>query len=165
MKTLYAVRHAKSSWDNPFLDDFSRPLNDRGRRDAPRMALRLKERQIRPTLLLSSPAERALSTCLLIADSLGYSAAEIEKERKLYHASDEQILGVVRALDDIHGSAMIFSHNPGLTEFVNRVSREEVTDNIPTCGVVSIFFRVDSWKDLTWSTGLIDFFDYPKKQQ
>jgi phosphohistidine phosphatase len=99
MKTLYIIRHAKSSWDNPDLSDFERPLNDRGEKDAPRMGKRLKERRVTPDMMLSSPATRALVTCQQIAKVLGFSEDKIKTDRRLYHASDDQILKVIQELE------------------------------------------------------------------
>jgi len=162
MKTLYLVRHAKSSWEDPFQDDFDRPLNKRGRNDAPRMGKRLKERDIHPELLLSSPAERALSTCTIIAGKIGHPLQNILTDRSLYHASEEELLSVVHAFNDGNDTVMVFAHNPGLTDFANRLSRELVTDNIPTCGVVGLRFQVQSWKEVDWEKGEVLLFDYPK---
>jgi len=163
MKILYLVRHAKSSWEDIFQDDFDRPLNERGRKDAPRMAKRLKERDIIPDLLLTSPAERALSTCMIMAERAGYPSSSILKDQRLYHASDEQLLKIVHELNDASDEVMIFCHNPGLTEFVNRLVREPLTDNVPTCGVVCIKLPVTSWKEVRWKNGDVRFYDYPKK--
>lgn len=165
MKTLYIVRHAKSSWDDPFLDDFDRPLNKRGRADAPRMGKRLQERDVHPDLLISSPAERALSTCMIIAEKIGYPARNIHTDRRLYHASPEQLLSVLRGVSDGNDEIMIFGHNPGLTDFANELSRERVTSNIPTGGVVCLTFNVLSWKDIAWGKGEIEFYDFPKNKQ
>jgi len=162
MKTLYLIRHAKSSWEDPFMDDFDRPLNKRGKSDAPRMGKRLKERDIHPDLLLSSPAERALSTCFIIAEKIGYASQKIHTDKKLYHADDDQLLSVVHRLNDANDEVMIFTHNPALTDFVNRLSKEPVADNIPTCGVVALKFPVESWKAVKWGKGKVDFFDFPK---
>jgi phosphohistidine phosphatase len=162
MKTLILVRHAKSSWDDPFQDDFDRPLNKRGRSDAPRMATRLTEKDLHPGLLLSSPAQRALSTCMLIAEGLGYPPSDIKTDRRLYRATDEDILKVVQTLDDTHEQVMLFAHNPGLTDFANRVTQQPVTDDIPTCGVVALQLPVSSWKDVRWESGHLMFYDYPK---
>jgi phosphohistidine phosphatase len=164
VKTLYIVRHAKSSWDDPFQDDFDRPLNKRGRTDPPKMANRLKEKQIHPSLLVSSPAQRALSTSMLIAEGIGYEPSNIQTDRRLYHANEEVILEVVQGLNDVHGEVMIFGHNPALTEFVNMLSRKPVTENIPTCGVVSIRMPITSWKDAQWGSGEAVFYDYPKNK-
>lgn len=164
MKTLFLVRHAKSSWDDPFQEDFDRPLNKRGKRDAPRMGKRLKEKDIHPGLLLSSPAERALSTCMIIAGKIGYSALNIQTDPALYHASEDKLLSIVHRFTDANDEVMIFAHNPGLTDFANRLSREPVTNNIPTCGIVAIRFSVDSWKSVAWKKGALDFYDYPRNK-
>ena len=166
MKTLYIIRHAKSSWDASNVDDFERPLNDRGKRDAPRMGKRLKEKEIHPELLLSSPAKRALSTAKKIAKVLNYAKDDIKTERNLYHADEETILSIIQGMKDKHNSVMIFSHNPGLTDFVNSLMTGEIDiDNIPTCGVVAFQLDVSSWKDVTWGSGKLLFFDYPKSRE
>jgi phosphohistidine phosphatase len=161
MKMLYVIRHAKSSWDNLLLNDFDRPLNERGERDAPRMARRLKEKRIIPDLMLSSPANRALATCKKIAAVLQYAPEKIKTERELYHADEDEILEVVKNFHNKHDKVMIFGHNPGLTEFVNRLSDADI-NNVPTCGVVACSLSIASWSDLKWGEGKIDFFDYPK---
>jgi phosphohistidine phosphatase len=165
MKTLYLVRHAKSSWDDPWQKDFDRPLNKRGRKDAPRMGKRLAEKDLHPDLLLSSPAERAVSTCVIIAERMGYSLRQVDTDERLYHAHEDQILGIVRDLNDAHNEVMIFAHNPGLTDFANRASHELVTDNIPTCGIVALKFPVQFWKEVTWGKGEVVFFDFPKSRE
>jgi phosphohistidine phosphatase len=166
VKTLYIIRHAKSSWNDPALDDFDRPLNDRGKKDAPRMGKRLKEKGIYPTLMLSSPAKRAVSTARRIAKELKYDRDKIKTERRLYHADEEIILDVIQNLKDKHQVVMIFGHNPGLTEFVNSFQDEEFDiDNIPTCAVAAFELNIDSWKDANWGKGKIVFFDYPKSRE
>ena len=166
MKTLFIIRHAKSSWDASNIDDFERPLNDRGKRDAPRMGKRLKEKDIQPTLLLSSPAKRALSTAKGIAKVLKYPKDDIKTDRRLYHADEETMLTVVRELKEKQDVVMIFSHNPGLTEFVNSLMDGELDiDNVPTCGVVAFKLDLDTWKDVDWGKGKLLFFDYPKSKE
>lgn len=165
MKMLYMIRHAKSSWEDPYQEDFDRPLNKRGKQDAPRMGKRLKEREIHADLMLSSPAERALSTCKIMAEVIGYKQDKISTDRKLYHANDDQILSVIHKLNDKHEQVMIFAHNPGLTDFVNRLGGEPVAiDNFPTCGVVAFKLPVESWKEVEWEKGEMEFYDYPKTQ-
>lgn len=166
MKTLFIIRHAKSSWDNTDLSDFERPLNDRGRRDAPRMAKRLKEKSAHPDLLLSSPAKRALSTCKRFAEVLGYPKEKIKTDRDLYHADEEEILSVVRRVSDKYHTVMFFGHNPGLTYFANSLNRNELKNisNIPTCGVVSFSFDVESWNRVEFGNGKFLFFDYPRSK-
>ena len=100
MKTLYLIRHAKSSWDDTNLDDFERPLNKRGKKDAPNMAKRLKEKGGTPDFMISSPAVRAFDTCKEFAKILGYDKNKIKTDKRLYHADEDQILTVIRELKD-----------------------------------------------------------------
>ncbi len=166
MKTLYIVRHAKSAWDVRTLDDIERPLNDRGKRDAPRMAKRLKEKDIHPGLIVSSPAKRAYSTAKRFAKVLKYPKEAIKVVDKLYHGDEDAMLEVINKLKDKHDTIMLFGHNPGLTDFVNSIMSEELDiDNVPTCGVVAFQFPVDRWDQITWGTGKMLFFDYPKSRE
>jgi phosphohistidine phosphatase len=166
MKILYVIRHAKSSWGDPDQADFERPLNERGKRDAPRIGKRLKEREVHPALMISSPAKRALSTCKRIAEILEYPKNKIKTDQKLYHANDDQILSVLQGIDDKHEVVITFGHNPGLTDFVNSLMSEEKNiDNVPTAGVVAFELNISSWKQLTWGTGKLLFFDYPKSKE
>ena len=162
MKTLYILRHAKSSWDNPELDDFQRPLNSRGEKDAPRMGKRLRKEDVNPTLICSSPANRALTTAQLVAAELDYPTSSIREEQRLYHAGEESILEIVRSFDDILETVMIVGHNPGLTEFTNDLLNEEIS-NIPTAGIVGATLDIKSWKEAGWGCGEMLFFEYPKK--
>ncbi|MEI9920788.1 MAG: histidine phosphatase family protein [Bacteroidota bacterium] len=162
MKTLILVRHAKSSWDDASLSDFNRPLNERGERDAPRMAKRLKEKDLPVDTILTSPSVRTLTTCNVFVDVLGLPKAQVKTVKELYHAGDEMILKVIKGINDNCRVAMIFGHNPGLTDFVNNLCEEEI-DNIPTCGVVRCELKVDRWNDVKWGSAEITFFDYPKK--
>jgi phosphohistidine phosphatase len=163
MKSLYIVRHAKSSWEDSSQSDFERGLNERGKRDAPRMAKRLKEKEIHPDLMLSSPAKRALSTAKRIAEVLNYSKKDIKTDQKLYHADEDTILSVIHTIKDKYNTVVLFGHNPGLTDFVNTIVAEETNiDNVPTCGVVALSLYVESWKDVSWASAKMLFFDYPK---
>ncbi len=164
MKTLYIVRHAKSSWSDPLADDFDRPLNERGKRDAPKMGKRLKEKGILPSLMITSPAKRARSTARRIAEEVKYKKDEIKEERKLYHAEEDVILDVIQKIKDKHNIVMLFGHNPGLTNFVNSLQDKEVDiDNVPTCGIVAFQLNIDSWSEISWGKGTMVFFDYPKR--
>lgn len=166
MKLLYIVRHAKSSWDDTELSDFERPLNERGKRDAPRMGKRLKEKSFTADLILTSPAKRALSTAKRIGKVIGYDSDKIKKDRRLYHADDDTILDVLQHLKDKHHTLMLVGHNPGLTDFVNSLMDEEMDiDNVPTCGVVAFEIKINSWKNLDWGIGKFLFFDYPKSRE
>lgn len=164
MKHLYIVRHAKSSWDDLSLQDTHRPLSERGLRDAPRMAKRFKERDVPVGLMISSPAVRALETCRIFAEILGYPQKDIRVERSLYHASEDGMLEVVHRLNDSIDNVMIFGHNPGLTDFVNSLARQTLT-NIPTCGIAGLTFPGNRWQDVTWETGTMEYYDYPKSKE
>jgi phosphohistidine phosphatase len=164
MKTLYLIRHAKSSWDDPGLDDFDRPLSERGEKDAPRMGKRLKEREITVDLMLSSPAVRALKTCKVMAKALQYPPEKIKIEKALYHADEDVIRGILAGVKDPNNVVMIFGHNPGLTEFANS-SLNETISNIPTAGVVAGKLNIKSWKEIKRGCGELAFFDFPKKSK
>jgi phosphohistidine phosphatase len=159
MKTLVIIRHAKSSWDNPLLSDFDRPLNDRGKEDAPEMAKRLQRTKITPGIWLSSNAKRAYSTAKRFADVFGVDHSEIQQLDELYHASDSRLLETVHSIPAKHDVAFLFGHNPGLTDFVNQVSNLR-TDNIPTCGVVVL--QLPSWKKAGHEPAELLLYDYPK---
>jgi phosphohistidine phosphatase len=161
MKTLYIVRHAKSSWDYPELDDMDRPLNNRGKRNAPEMGKRLAKQHIKPGLLVTSPAKRARATAKNIAKEIGISPGEIVRNDLLYHGSISSILEVISTTDDHLDDMMIVGHNPGFTELANYLTGSDIY-NIPTCGVVAIEFDVESWNEIGEKTGKLLFFDYPK---
>ena len=163
MKTLYVIRHAKSSWDDPTLPDFDRPLNKRGEKDAPEMGKRLAKRNVRPDLLLSSTAERAHTTCRAIAEKIEYPLAEIKLDKNLYHAEDAEILRIVQGLDNKYNCVWIFGHNPGLTDFVNLLADAGI-DNIPSAGVVACTLSITSWDEAGRKNGSVTYFDYPKKK-
>ncbi|MFJ4293741.1 SixA phosphatase family protein [Cupriavidus sp. NPDC089707] len=162
MKTLFLVRHAKSSRDDPSLPDRERPLDDRGLRDAPEMGKRLAERKVRPDLLVSSPAVRALTTAHLIADELGYARKDIAIDDRLYASSADDLLAVVRALDKKLGSVMLFGHNPEFTDFAQRLSSGEIPD-MPTCAVAKFRFDTKAWADVGEVTPSKVSLDSPRK--
>lgn len=162
MKTLYLIRHAKSSWDFPDLTDHDRPLNKRGKRDAPEMGRRLKEKQILPDSMVSSTALRAMTTCQVIANAIGYPENRIMSDRNVYHAGIGTLLQVVRNTSETADSLMLFGHNPGFTDFANRLAGTDIW-NIPTCAVFACTFEVNRWSDADFGKGKLLFFDYPKK--
>ena len=162
MKVLYLIRHAKSSWEDDHLTDFERPLNERGKKDAPRMAKRMKEKEIVPELMISSPAKRAIKTCKEFAKVLGYPKTSIKEEETLYHASPETIMKIVQDLKDKYDVVVLFGHNPGLTEFAEWLTGEHLV-NIPTCGIVGVKLKIKSWKELSQDRNKMILFDFPKK--
>ena len=164
MRSLMIIRHAKSSWKDSSLDDFDRPLNKRGKNDAPEMGQRLKKLGYFPDLMITSPARRALDTCMIIAGKLGYPPDEVQQDERLYLAGSGEILDVLREVDDLWLNVAIFGHNPGLTSFANRLTGSRI-DNIPTCGIVSVALDISSWSDLEFGTGEKRFFDFPKNRK
>ena len=164
MKTLYLLRHAKSSWDDAGLDDYHRPLNHRGEKDAPKMGKRLRREGVSPRLICSSSAVRAITTAQRVAEELGYPVASIQQEKKLYHAGPEEILTFLRSVPSHVESVMLVGHNPGFTEFANDLLNEEI-DNLPTAGVIGAKLAIDAWKDASWGCGKMFLYEYPKKEQ
>ncbi len=162
MKTLTLVRHAKSSWSDAHLSDRKRPLNKRGKRDAPAMGKRIARHGIRPSLIISSPAKRAWSTAKLIAAEIAYPIEFLQREDSLYLASLDEILGVIVAQDNRFNNMMIVGHNPGMTDFANFLS-PGLTNNLPTAGVVSVQIDQDDWNLYEQPTTELLVYDYPKK--
>ena len=157
MKTLILVRHAKSSWDTVGTDDFDRPLNERGKKDAPEMASRLKKRDIKIDTFISSPAKRAHKTAKYFAEEFKVDKDEIELIKKLYGASVTSFLEVVSAIDDKYKTAIIFSHNPGITEFANTLSGVHI-DNMPTCSMFAVRADTNKWADFLKNENSFLFF-------
>ena len=160
MKTLFLIRHAKSSWDDTALPDKDRPLNDRGRRDAPRMGERLAKRDVKPDLILSSPAVRALSTAEIIAKRLDYRRKDIVVTERLYAVEVDDLLDVIHQLGDKVERVMLFGHNPELTEFAHRLSGE--ITHMPTCAVAEFRFDAESWSTIGTIKPAEVLLDYPK---
>ncbi|HEV8258568.1 MAG TPA: phosphohistidine phosphatase SixA, partial [Casimicrobiaceae bacterium] len=143
MKKLFLVRHAKSSRDDPALADKDRPLNDRGKRDAPKMGKRLAKRRVKPDLILSSPAVRALKTAEIIAKKLDYKRKNILVDDRLYAVEAGELLEVIRKLGDQVERVMLIGHNPELTELAHRLS-SKIT-HMPTCAVAEFTFDAKTW--------------------
>ena len=159
MKELLVIRHAKSSWQNAWEDDFDRPLNDRGKRDAPFMADEILKKGVPIDLLVTSDANRAASTCGYF--SKAYPGVLVIKEPKLYQASVRAFYEVIQSLDDQYNCVALFSHNTGLTDFVNKLTKVRV-DLVPTCGVFAVKMDIENWASFKGSTKAFWFFDYPK---
>ena len=162
MKNLYLTRHAKSSWGNPGLADIDRPLNGRGKKSAPLIGKLISERGEKPELLISSPANRAFSTAKAFAKEMGYAETDIIVNRAIYGVGAQQLLNLVKDLDDLYNSIMLFGHNPTFTSFCNMLSGENIL-NIVTCGVVRIDFEFSSWKNIDFNSGRMIYYEYPKK--
>lgn len=162
MKQLYLVRHAKSSWKDSSLADWERPLNKRGRRDAPFMGQLLAKRGIDPDLLKSSSAVRALHTAWAFADALEFDRANIEITDKLYEASVHDLLEIVQGLDNWHQQVALFGHNYTYTFFANWYAQPSL-DNVPTAAIVGLQFEVATWQEVTAENGKMILFDYPRR--
>jgi phosphohistidine phosphatase len=161
MKTLFLVRHAKSSRDDATLSDKERPLNDRGRHDAPRMGERLAKHGVKPDLILSSPAVRALTTAEIIAKKLDYKAKNIVVDERLYAAAAEDVLEVIRELGEKPKRVMLFGHNPEFAELAYRLS-STITD-MPTCAVAEFAFDIESWSGVDKQAPAKVALHYPKQ--
>jgi phosphohistidine phosphatase len=161
MKKLFLVRHAKSSWDYSSLTDFERPLNDRGKKDAPLMGQILKTKDVKPDLILSSPATRALSTALIIAQEIGYNK-NIQVNNKIYHAYEPDLWAIIKTMPEEMSSLMLFGHNPTFTEFANDLSQMYI-DNIPTCGVFAVAWQASRWSEIHRKEAEFLFYEFPKK--
>ena len=161
MKTLLLIRHAKSSWDQPGLSDFDRPLNERGKADAPQMAKRVKEKGIELDHLVSSPAKRARKTAKYFAEAFGLEKEDIKLVEELYGATQAQFLKSVTDISDKYQTVALFSHNPGITDFASSLTNVRV-DDMPTCAVFALQAETESWKDFASAEKKFLFFDYPK---
>lgn len=163
MIRLTLIRHAKSDWSDPALRDFDRPLNHRGRKNAPEMGRRLARRGFMPDLILSSPARRALSTARSIAEEIGYPGERIQNDERIYEADVETLMDIIHGLNDTVRHAALVGHNPGLTELAHHLTGDG-PGNIPTCGVFHIHFDLDDWQAVWSGSGQSGFYDYPKKR-
>jgi phosphohistidine phosphatase len=160
LKTLLIIRHAKSD-QRFFGNDFERPLNERGKADAPVMARRLLDKKINIDAFISSPAKRAKKTAELFCSTYSRLADEIIFVTPLYHAPSEIFHEVIQHIDDSINTAAVFSHNPGITDFVNSLTNARI-DNMPTCGIFAVKIPVSKWADFTATEKEFLFFDYPK---
>jgi phosphohistidine phosphatase len=160
---LTLVRHAKTEPARHGQEDWDRALESRGQRDAPEMARRLKQHRPKPERILSSPAVRAITTATIMARELGVSAQKVQQDERLYLASPKDMLAVIRELGERARHLMVVGHNPGITEFADRISSEREVDNLPTCAVYSLQFEIAVWSELQWDSGVDADLDYPKR--
>lgn len=163
MKQLLLIRHAKSD-QSFFGNDFERPLNERGKKDAPEMAKRLLKKNIVIDAFISSPAARAKRTAELFAKEYRVAIDEIVFVSALYHAPAAIFYEVIKKLPDDAHSIAIFSHNPGITYFVNSLVNDVRIDNMPTCAVFAIEADCTNWNGFAKATKKLLFFEWPKKE-
>ncbi len=162
MKTVYFVRHAKSSWTDSSLKDIERPLGPRGLRDAPFMAKLMSAKGIKPDLIISSPANRALSTAKHFQREFEIADEKLLIKSEIYEAFPAQVINVVNHSDNDLNTLFVFGHNPAFTSIANLFS-DDYIPNIPTCGIFKIDSLVDNWMLLNEGTGRLTEFHYPKQ--
>jgi phosphohistidine phosphatase len=162
MRLLTVVRHAKSSWQDPELSDFDRPLNDRGRRDAPRMAAWTRQAAGVPDRMLSSPALRVLSTARVFAEILGTEPDQLRTMAQLYEASLATLMQLLQGLDQADRHVMLFGHNPGLSELVHALAMCPF-EALPTGAVVHLELQVKRWDAVSEGSGELLSFMFPKR--
>jgi phosphohistidine phosphatase len=160
MKTLYLIRHAKSDWHKG-VQDFERPLNDRGMKDAPRMGRHLNAEGVSPDLILSSDANRAISTARLIANEMEYELTKIQENDKLYHASPKAMIKEIWNVSNEIDTLFVFGHNPGISELVEYLTEDWV--DLKTCCVAKITFELNEWTALVRGTGILNKITSPKE--
>jgi phosphohistidine phosphatase len=161
MKTLFVLRHAKSSWDDSSLADYDRPLNDRGKTAAPFMGRIMAERDLVPAVIYSSPAVRARETASL-AKKAGKLDAEIRFEERIYEASPQTLKQVVAGIDDEFRSAMIVGHNPGMEGFIRLLTGK--LESMPTAALAIIDLDIARWEDVGSEQGMLRQIIRPKDE-
>jgi phosphohistidine phosphatase len=162
IRRLTLVRHAKSSWDYAELSDFERPLNARGRRDAPGMAKRLAAELERPLRLVSSPALRAITTAHAFAEALGLAHTAIRVEPRIYEATRGTLFSLVQELDDADHHVILFGHNPGFSELAQLLAPCSFSE-MPTCATATLGFELKRWRELQPHAGTLLRYEFPKK--
>ena len=160
MKKLFLIRHAKSSWSDETLSDFERPLSKRGKRNIPLMASILKEKEVLPDCILSSPALRAKKTAKLLAKGIGFTHP-ILYDKTLYEGDKEEIHEAIISMDESCNTLFVVGHNPGLNDLAKHYAG--FSQNIVTCGIVEIAFEVQTWKEIVPKAAKLLSFEFPKK--
>ncbi|MCP4341610.1 MAG: histidine phosphatase family protein [Desulfobulbaceae bacterium] len=163
MKRLYLIRHAKSSWSNPDLDDFARPLNKRGKVDCPEMAARLGIAGICPDLIVASPAKRAKKTAICMAKGTGYNKNRISYDGELYLGSISYHLRLIGELLSKVDVMFLVGHNHTMTELCEYLTGSHF-NNVPTCGIVGVEYSGQDGFTSQAGAGRLLFFDFPKNQ-
>lgn len=162
MKTIYLIRHAKSSWDDADLRDHDRPLNKRGKSDGPMMAEIFKEREGDVDAIITSTAVRANSTAAFFAEALDLEGTDrILHSSNLYCSMSRDVHDVIRSLPAAYESVALFGHNPAFTAIANQFEGQMIP-NIPTCGMVKIVSEIEEWEQWSARKGKIEFFIFPK---
>lgn len=163
MKTVYYSRHAKSSWEHLYLKDIDRPLNRRGKSDAPMMAKRLKVLVEDGTVdgILSSTSHRTRQTLAPFAKVFDITSDRVLFDSNLYLANSDYLVDALFQLSDDLESILLFAHNPGMTDLANEVASNHI-ENVPTCGIFKVSFECESWTEVDLQNSKMGFFVYPK---
>ena len=159
MKTLYIARHAKSSWEYEGIKDIDRPLKKRGIEDAYLISGVLQKKIAIPDVFIASCANRALHTAMIFSYTFNYPLVNLRISKSLYNFSDGYLIKTVKALDDGFDSAIIFSHDHGISDYVNKFG-SIILDHVPTCGVIGIKFDTNHWKNIKSGTTFLT--EFPK---
>lgn len=146
-KVLYLLRHAKSSWSDHRLSDFDRPLNKRGIQQAPQIAALLAAKDARPQKIITSPANRALSTAKVMAVAIGSDETRIGSDKRIYEANIQTLMYLIQELDDTLQTVMLVGHNPGFSYLVNTLSRQKIAP-LPTCALIQLKLEINHWHEL-----------------
>ncbi len=148
MKTLYFIRHAKSSWDFPQLSDDERPLIEKGIKRTKKLGDFLKEKEILPEIIISSHANRAFHTAQIIAKKIGYKEKNIKVDRSIYSSSIDNIFSVISGIPNSINSLMLFGHNPTFTNLANYFLENKI-ENLPTSGYACFEFETENWNEIS----------------
>ena len=166
MRTLYVLRHAKSDWSDSSLNDFDRPLNDRGRKAAKVIGKELAKRKLRPDLVLASPAVRASQTLKRVEDASG-TPFKVTEDERIYRAEPNALIDLIRSAPDAATRLMVVGHNPGLQQLVLLLAkpgelRDEAAEKFPTAALAEICFEAESWRDLAPGDGILEILLRPR---
>ena len=160
MKTVYLVRHGKAAGRDTEMPDFERTLIERGRNDSMEVAERLQKQGVNPSLIISSPAARAIQTARIFAENLKYPKKKILTRKALYDQTDDAILDILHSIDDEHDTVMLVGHDPSFSYFAGILAKN-FDENLPTCGVVGIECKIKTWTDIAPGQGKKKIVDYP----
>lgn len=160
MKTFYLVRHARAVSSDVGVNDFKRSLTKRGRNDALAMSKRLREKGICPDLIISSPADRALETAHIFAKNLDYPIRKILLKDEIYDEDEETLREIIRRLDDVYDTVILFGHEPSLSQLANALLQDAEIE-LQATDVVGIFLKISGWKDIAEDSGTLLLFDFP----
>lgn len=162
MKTVCFIRHAKSSWKDESLRDIDRPLNKRGKRDAPFMAKLLRGKQVVADAIISSPANRAFTTATHFAEAMKIKKKDIIVKKGIYEAYAADVIKIVQQVDNQYDTILVFGHNPTFTTIANQFTDDYIA-NVPTCGIIQIDAQVESWQYFSRENARLTQFYYPKQ--